>query len=102
MNRKGKILQKATQTDTKKKVTSIKDELIDNLCNAIVEQAVIDYRKGGLIMKDSCERFFRSERFTLFTSIDGNWLADKLKQEDKARRRAEYERLMEVSKCSGF
>lgn len=65
----------------------------ENLANAIILQAVKDYR-GALkklekrpnyepakIMKNEVERFFRSDWYRELTSIDGNILIKKLKSE---------------------
>lgn len=60
------------------------------LANAIVEQAAKDYRwarmalvKGAenvaaAAMRSETERFFRSAWFGQLTSIDGEWLREKL------------------------
>ena len=65
----------------------------ENLANAIILQAVKDYRQAlkllgrnskctsALSTKDECERFFRSEWFRYLTSVDGNMLIRKLKAE---------------------
>jgi hypothetical protein len=67
----------------------------ENLANAIILQAVKDYR-GALkklekrpnyepakIMKNEVERFFRSDWYRELTSIDGNILIKKLKSEGR-------------------
>ena len=63
------------------------------LANAIVEQAAKDYRwaRAGLAkdaenvaataMRSETERFFRSAWFGQLTSIDGEWLLEKLEGE---------------------
>lgn len=63
------------------------------LANAIVLQAVTDYRSALRKLKrnphnhlaqaeiDSIEQFFRSEWYTMLTSVDGEMLISKLKQE---------------------
>lgn len=65
----------------------------ENLANAIVLQAVKDWRKAVKTLKkrpryeaakqirDECERFFRSEWFEELTSVDGSVILRKLKQE---------------------
>ena len=65
-----------------------------NLANAIVLAAVNDYRdarkklsKGrknqkAEDMKAECERFFKSDLFSIYTSIDGEMLLTKLEQEE--------------------
>ena len=64
-----------------------------NLANAIILQAVKDYRDAlktlnkypdsieGNKMKSDGERFFRSKWFSQVTSLDGNMLLIKLKEE---------------------
>ena len=65
----------------------------ENLGNGIILQAVRDYRwawskhkqhhgnkEAKLIMED-CERFFRSSWYSALTSIDGEKLIEKLKEE---------------------
>ena len=68
----------------------------ENLANAIVLQAVKDYRvalkclnrnprnKEALADKDEIERFFRSDWFSTLTSVDGEMLIRSLNMEDKA------------------
>lgn len=65
----------------------------ENLANAIILQAVKDYRdvlkklkkrpsyEPAKIMKNEVERFFRSDWYRELTSIDGNILIKKLKSE---------------------
>ena len=65
----------------------------EELANAIVLQAVKDWRKAvktlkkrpryetAKQMRDECERFFRSEWFEELTSVDGSVILRKLKQE---------------------
>ena len=65
----------------------------ENLANAIILQAVKDYRQAlkllgrnskctsALSTKDECERFFRSEWFSFLTSVDGEMLIRRLKKE---------------------
>mgnify|MGYP000895957032 CR=1 FL=1 len=61
--------------------------------NAIIEQAVKDYRwartalakdaenVAAAAMRSETERFFRSAWFGQLTSIDGEWLLEKLEGE---------------------
>ena len=65
----------------------------ENLANAIVLQAVKDYRealsqlkrnpkyKDALTVKEECERFFRSGWYRLLTKVDGEMLIKKLREE---------------------
>ena len=69
------------------------NDAYENLANAIVLQAVKDWRKAvktlkkrpryeaAIQMRDECERFFRSEWFEELTSVDGSVILRKLKQE---------------------
>lgn len=68
----------------------------ENLANAIVLQAVKDYRdalkhlkkkpsnKAAMADAMECERFFRSGRYTALTSVNGEHLIQKLREETKA------------------
>ena len=65
----------------------------ENLANAIIEQAVTDYRRAraklakdaedvmALKMRKETERFFRSAWLGQLTSIDGEWLLQNLEGE---------------------
>ncbi len=65
----------------------------EQLANAIVLQAVKDYRvalkrlkkhpnnKDAAIERDSIERFFRSGYFGILTDIDPEYLIDRLNEE---------------------
>ena len=65
----------------------------ENLAQAIILQAVKDYRaarkkvkyhprnKEAKLMIEDCERFFRSDWFSVLTSVDGEVLLEKLKEE---------------------
>lgn len=67
----------------------------ENLANAIILQAVDDYRKALKLLvcnpgslkgqrdKNDCERFFRSPWFRCLTEIDGEFLIRKLMEEVK-------------------
>lgn len=69
-------------------------EPYENLANAIVLQAVKDWRSAvrtlkkrprydpAKQMKEECERFFRSDWFEALTSVDGSVILQKLKQEE--------------------
>lgn len=66
----------------------------ENLADAIVLQAVKDWRKAVKTLKkrpryeaakqtrEECERFFRSEWFEELTGVDGSVILRKLKQEE--------------------
>ena len=66
----------------------------ENLAQAIILQAVKDYRaarkkhkyhpknKEAKLMIEDCERFFRSDWFAALTDIDGRMLLEKLKEEE--------------------
>lgn len=65
----------------------------ENLANAIILQAVRDYRvalkclkvnprnKTALADRDEIERFFRSDWFSVLTSVDGEMLIRSLQME---------------------
>ena len=67
----------------------------ENLANAIVEQAVNDYRRAraklakdaedvmALKMRRETERFFRSAWFGQLTALDGELLLEKLEEESE-------------------
>lgn len=67
--------------------------IYENLANAIVLQAVKDYRdalrtlkkhprrSGARSVKNDCERFFRSSWYQTLTSVDGEILMRKLNEE---------------------
>lgn len=69
----------------------------ENLANAIVVQAAEDYRRAlkalkrcdrdreAIAMKEECERFFQSGWFSVLTSVNGEWLMRKLREEVKTR-----------------
>ena len=69
----------------------------EDLANAIVLQAVKDWRKAvktlkkrpryeaAKQMRDDCEWFFRSDWFEELTSVDGSVILRKLKQEENIR-----------------
>ena len=59
----------------------------ENLANVIVLQAVKDYRdalkrlKAAMADATECERFFRSGWYKTLTSVDGEYLITKLREE---------------------
>ena len=65
----------------------------ENLANAIIVQAASDYRtalkklkrnpknKDAMTEAMECERFFRSDWYEYLTSVDGEYLINKLRQE---------------------
>ena len=67
----------------------------ENLANAIVLQAVKDWREAqrklkrkprnenAKLMAEDCEAFFLSEWFSILTNVDGRMLLTKLKEELK-------------------
>ncbi len=68
-------------------------EEFENLANAVILQAVKDWRWAVKVLKkrsrylparemrEDCEKFFRSEWFGQLTGIDGSFILQKLKQE---------------------
>lgn len=71
----------------------IDDEAATRLANAIVITAAKDYRTAikklkrnpknsdAMAMEMECERFFRSDWYKALTTVDGEWLINKLRQE---------------------
>ena len=69
-------------------------EPYENLANAIVMQAVKDYRMArhklrkcpknadAKVMLEDCERFFLSDWFETLTNVNGEIVLKKLQQED--------------------
>ena len=60
----------------------------ENLANAIIIQAVKDYRaswsrKGGAIERRQIEKFFRSHFFSNITDINPEYLIERLEAEHK-------------------
>lgn len=54
----------------------------ENLANAIIIQAVYDYRNSSCFQtRNAIKRFMRSEWFKILTTVDGELLIDKLEQE---------------------
>ena len=68
-------------------ILSVNDESYRLLVNAIIIQAVKDYRKAlkydARGRKREIEKFFRSEWFTVLTNISGEMLIRKLRAEVK-------------------
>ena len=57
-------------------------ENYEKLANAIILQAVYDFRKSGCYQtRNSIKRFFRSDWFKVLTNIDGEMLIKRLEQE---------------------
>lgn len=75
------------------------DSNYQNLANAIVLQAVTDYRNAldgvGYDYKpaDKCivelEKFFRSSRYRMLTKVKGEYLIEQLKKEHLEKQRKE-------------
>lgn len=71
----------------------IDDEAAIRLANAIIVTAAKDYRtaikklkrnpknKDAMAMAMECELFFRSDWYKALTTVDGEWLINKLRQE---------------------
>jgi len=69
-------------------------EPCEDLANAIVMQAVKDWRKAvrtlkkrpryeaAKQMRDDCEQFFQSDWFETLTSVDGSIILRKLRKEE--------------------
>ncbi len=67
----------------------------ENLANAIILQAVKDYREArkklkkrpknedAKLMVSDCEAFFRSEWFKALTNVNGEMLLKKLREENE-------------------
>lgn len=64
-------------------------EEYENLANAIILQAVTDWRravhhprsKDARQIREETEAFFLSGWFEMLTNVDGKWLLEKLKKE---------------------
>jgi hypothetical protein len=64
---------------------------LENLANGIIIQAVTDYRKAlrgfssnsksSSAIAAECERFFRSEWFSVLTNVDGEYLIINIRKE---------------------
>lgn len=69
-------------------------DVYEKLANSVILQAVKDYRaarkklkyhpknKDAKLMIEDCESFFRSDWFAVLTSLDGEMLLKKLKEEE--------------------
>lgn len=69
---------------------AVKGDPFENLANAIILQAVWEYRAALRRYRrhgnedaelKKCERFFRSPWFGCLTNIDGEYLIEKLREE---------------------
>lgn len=61
------------------------DKNYEDLANAIIIQAVKDYRKTkSPQVRNELKRFFKSEWFSILTNLDGDILIKKLEREVKA------------------
>ena len=63
----------------------------EELANAIILQAINDYRRLWIYTKDDSEKseliqFFYSHWFFILTKIDPDWLVDVLEREADAKR----------------
>lgn len=77
------------------------DRAYQDLANAVVKQAVEDYRKalngkgcGGKSPQKviaEIEEFFLSPRFEIFTKVKGEYLLEKLKKEHEEQERSKDE-----------
>lgn len=72
------------------KTVNYNKEGFENLANAIILQAVKDYRKAlkGYSINGrnyssvvECERFFRSEWFRVLTNVNGEYLITNIRKE---------------------
>lgn len=65
---------------------------LGDLTNAVVEQAVLDWRNAVTKIEDlmrtknECEEFFLSDRFTLYSGIDGKIMLANLNKESRHER----------------
>ncbi len=77
------------------------DRAYQDLANAVVKQAVEDYRKAlrGIgcgerkpdrVAKE-VEQFFRSHHFEIFTKVKGEYLIERLKKEHEENERRKHE-----------
>ena len=57
----------------------------EKLANAIIMQAVRDYRRSTDKNKAVIEKFFRSGWFTVLTRLDGEMLIERLRKEGKRK-----------------
>ena len=60
------------------------DKNYEDLANAIIIQAVKDYRRTqSPQVRNEIKRFFKSEWFSMLTNLDGDMLIKKLEREVK-------------------
>lgn len=92
-----KIIDSAPQTHlldpTRLTVSAHPANPYEELANAIIIQAVKDYRaalRGEFVNHKSpewvikdCEKFFQSEWFTVLTKVNGDMLMNKLREEHR-------------------
>lgn len=72
---------------------NLAENLYEKLANAIILQAVSDYRaalkkvkknpknRDAIVEALQIEKFFRSEWYQVLTSVDGEYLIDRLRKE---------------------
>ena len=61
------------------------DKNYEDLANAIIIQAVKDYRgTHSPQVRNEIKRFFKSQWFSMLTNVDGDMLIKKLEREVKA------------------
>lgn len=70
-------------------------ECYQDLANAIIRQAIIDYKRATKVLKknprdeksvkvkEECETFFNSDYYDLLTSIDSRYFIDNLERVNK-------------------
>ena len=62
------------------------DKNYEDLANAIIIQAVKDYRgTQSPQVRNEIKRFFKSQWFSMLTNVDGDMLIKKLEREVKAK-----------------
>lgn len=60
------------------------DKNYEDLANAIIIQAVKDYRRTkSPQVRNEIKRFFKSEWFTMLSNVDGDIILKKLEERDK-------------------
>lgn len=75
-----------TDRTVKQSPTKAKERCYSALWKAVILQAVADYRKNPK-MRSEVTRFFRSEYFRSMTSIDGECIVSRLREEIKSKDR---------------
>jgi len=67
------------------------DEGVDTLCEAIIYQAIVDYKKalesGDEYAVRALERFFYSDWFNSMSNIDVDWLIQCIREKSKGFKR---------------